>query len=335
MIIGILKENFDNETRVATTPESTKKFKTIGIDTIIESQAGQKSGFSDEEYINAGGQIAKTANEIITKADIILKINAPSDEEIKRLKADTTIIFGFQNQQTFNSKEKKLTCFALELVPRISRAQSIDVLSSQNNLAGYKAVIKALQYSLKSVPLMMTSAGTLTPAKFLILGLGVAGLQAAATAKRLGGMVYAHDIRTETSEQATSLGAKFIEKIDSELLSQTDIIICSAFSPKKEAPVLLEREQLQYLKKGSVIIDMAIEAGGNVWGSKSQQTITESGITIIGNSHLEKEIPYSASILFAQNLYNFISMYWKDQKLLFDFNDEIIKQTCILNNSKD
>lgn len=339
MIIGVLKETLPYETRVAASPETVKKFKTIGFKVFIESHAGIDAGFSNHDYREAGAEIKNTAAEVMANADILLKINAPQADEIAYLKKSAIIIADFQalmpqaNLEIFTSSQE-LTCFALDLMPRISRAQSMDILSSQSNLAGYKAVINAAMASRRSIPLMMTSAGTLPPAKFLILGLGVAGLQAAATAKRLGAMVFANDIRSETFEQAVSIGAKFIDKIDDQILSQTDIIISSAFSRGKPAPLLLDEKQLLTVKKGAVIIDLAVGSGGNIFGSIDHQTISIHDLTIIGNSRLAAEIPLSASTLFAQNLYNFLSPYYQDNQLRFNEDDEIIAKTCIVKNGQ-
>ena len=218
----------------------------------------------------------------------------------------------------------------MEKLPRISKTQGFDILSSQDSLSGYQAVIKASELLNRSIPMMITSAGTLAPIKFLILGIGVAGLQAIATAKRLGAKVYAHDIRSETKEQAQSLGAIFTENID-EIISQIDVVISSAFSPDKKAPVLIKKSTVKTMKKGSVLIDMAISNGGNIEGSKDYEVIDISGQKIYANSFLAAQIPQSASILYGNNLSNFIDYIdlRPNQKPLINKKDEIIKATLI------
>ena len=340
MIISVPKEITPDETRVAATPETVAKLCKSGFRLKIEHNAGQQSGFSDNDYTQSGAEICPSAQQTYAHADIILKINAPLPQEDKFLKSGMTIIADFQaltspkRTQTFANLG--LQCFALDLIPRISRAQSMDILSSQSNLAGYRAVIEAISHLPQAVPLMMTSAGTIPPAKVLVLGVGVAGLQAIATAKRLGAQVYASDIRPETQEQVASLGAKFVEHITPELLKQIDIVITTALTAGKKAPLLLTDTQLQHMHKNSVIIDMATAGGGNVEGSKNNQTTIKHDIKIIGNSHLATLLPSSASRLFANNIYNFLlAMYDQEkQKLTFNFQDEIISKTCICQNGE-
>jgi len=364
MQIAVTKETLKNENRVAITPEITKKYLALGFNINIETGAGVKAGFSDEEYAKSGAKICPSAKHAIKDANIVIKINAPTDDEIGLLSPSQIIIANFQAlaQKTYISKfaKKQLTCFALDLLPRISRAQSMDILSSQNNIAGYKAVIEALNFLPKAAPLMMTSAGTISPAKVLILGTGVAGLQAIATAKRMGAQVFASDIRPNTKEQVESLGGKFIEiKTDevtetsdgyaketskefqklqkqavSEALKQTDVVITTALIPGKKAPILIDYQMLKNMPQNSVIIDMASAYGGNVEGSQDNAIIEKNGIKIIGNSNLASAIPFSASRLFAQNIYNFVyNIVDKTTlKLNLNFDDEIISATCICNN---
>lgn len=340
MIIAIPQEITPYETRVAATPETVAKLSKLGFQLKIEHNAGQRSGFSDNDYSKAGAKICTSAQQTYTQANIILKINAPLPQEDEFLKSGMTIIADFQalntpkRTQTFANLG--LQCFALELIPRISRAQSMDILSSQSNLAGYRAVIEAISHLPQAIPLMMTAAGTIPPSKVLVLGVGVAGLQAIATAKRLGAQVYASDIRPETKEQVSSLGAKFVEHLTPDLLSQIDIIITTALIAGKKAPLLLTDSQLQNMHKNSVIVDMATANGGNVAGSKNNQTITKHNVKIIGNSHLATLLPRSASHLFANNIYNFLlAMYDQEkQKFIFNFQDEIIRKTCICKNGE-
>lgn len=334
MIIGILKEAFPKETRVAATPQTTSAFKKAGFDIWVEQSAGINAGFDDTFFKQAGAQIKKDKKEILRNADIILKINAPDKDEAILYKPQTVLIGNLQNltPQSFEELKKKLTtCFALEKMPRISRAQPFDILSSQNNLAGYQAVIKAASLSQKSFPMMITSAGTLPPIKVLVTGIGVAGLQAIATAKRLGAKVYAYDIREDTKEQSQSLGAVFIENIKS-FLPETDILITSAFSTGKKAPLLIKKTDIDSMPSGAVLIDMAAEFGGNIEGSINGQTIFHQSKLIDGNSRLETEIPMSASTLFANNLLNFVNFLTSNatDKISADMTDPLLKETCIM-----
>lgn len=334
MIIGITNETSPLETRVSATPENVKKYISKGFRVIVETNAGLYSNFDDNEYISAGGEIKKDISEILERSDILLKVSPPSIDELKHLKSSSIIIGNFQNPVTNDIlkqiKSKSLTCFALEKLPRISKAQGFDILSSQDSLSGYQAVIKASELLNRSIPMMITSAGTLPPVKFLILGIGVAGLQAIATAKRLGAKVYAHDIRPETKEQAQSLGAIFTENIN-EIISQIDVVISSAFSFGKKAPILINKSAIKAMKKDTVLIDMAISNGGNIEGSKACEVIDILGRKIYANSNLATQISQSASILYGNNLSNFIDYISlkPNQKLLIDKKNEIIKATLI------
>ena len=361
MIISIVKEIRPGETRVAATPDTVIKMLALGAEVHIEQGAGQASGFSDEAYQKAGAKIMPDAAGTYQGTDIVLKIWAPQPSEDKYLKKDMTIIANFQ---ILNQPERKKAfaqlgtqCFALELLPRISRAQSMDILSSQSNLSGYKAVLEAVNLSPKAVPLMMTAAGTVSPAKVLVLGAGVAGLQAIATAKRLGAQVFASDVRPEVKEQVESLGGRFVEVESNETfentggyakettadyqqkqqaaiaaqLQKTDIVITTAQIPGKKAPLLINEEMLRQMPSGGVVVDMAAESGGNVFGSHEGATTEFNGIKIIGNSNLAAQIPHSASKLYANNLYNFLApMYQKETKqFVFNFADELVAKTCI------
>lgn len=339
MKIGVIKERENGENRIAICPEIITQLKSLNCDIFIEKNSGKNAGFDDETFSKSGAQIVPTAKDVCLHADIIFKIWAPLPQEFELFRAGQTIIANFNALSNPNNIKKiaklGLQCFALDLIPRISRAQTMDILSSQNNLAGYKAIITAVENLNKAVPLMMTSAGTVNPVKVLILGVGVAGLQAIATAKRLGAIVYASDIRSDVKEQVESLGAHFIENF-SEQLKSTDILITAALSPQKEAPKLISRQMLKNLPIGAVAVDMAAANGGNIEGSKNNQIIKNNGIKIIGNSNLASKIPYTASKLFAQNLFNFITLMYNRQtkKLDINFNDEIIKNTCICQNGK-
>lgn len=361
MIIAAVKELKDGEKRVAAVPEVVKKLTSMGFSFRVEKDAGLAAGFSNEDYLSAGAEICNSAKETYKGADFIFKIWAPLPEENKYLSKGQTIIANFRTFSNRGQIEKLaalgLQCFALELLPRISRAQSMDILSSQSNLAGYKAVIEAVNHLNKAVPMMMTAAGTVAPAKILVLGAGVAGLQAIATAKRLGAQVFASDVRPQVKEQVESLGGRFLEvkteesfetqggyaketsedykkkqsEAVAEQLKKTDIAITTALIPGRQAPRLISAEMIKEMPRGAVIVDMAADSGGNVEGSKNDALIEINGVTIIGNSNLAADIPYSASRLFAKNILNFITpMYEPEQKIIiFNYTDELIRDTCI------
>lgn len=334
MIIGILKESFPNETRVAATPQTTASFKKAGFEVWIESSSGNKAGFEDESFKQSGTHIKKDKKEILKNADIVLTVNAPTTAEAKLYKSKTILIGNMQDltQPTFEEFQKKLTtCFALEKMPRLSRAQPFDILSSQNNLAGYQAVIKAAALSKNIFPMMMTSAGTLSPLKVLVIGIGVAGLQAIATAKRLGAKVYSSDIREEAKEQSQSLGAVFIDNIKS-ILPEINILITSAFSAGKKAPLLIQKSDIDSMPPDAVLIDMAADFGGNIAGTIPNQITFHHTKLIYGNSRLETEIPTSASILLANNLFNFVTFLISKptEGLSADMMDPLLKETCIM-----
>lgn len=366
MLIAIPKEIKPGETRVAATPDIVKKYKFMGIDIQVQNGAGDASGFSDDDYRNAGAEIKKTAEDTYKGAEVILKIWAPEASEDHFIKAGTAIFANFQALTNRGRIETfahlGLTCFALELMPRISRAQSMDILSSQSNLAGYKAVIEAVNHLPSAVPMMMTAAGTIAPAKALILGAGVAGLQAIATAKRLGAVVFASDVRPQVKEQIESLGGKFVEvKSDENFetqsgyaketsadykhkqqeavaaqLTKTNFAVTTALIPGLPAPRLITKAMLSGMPAGSVVVDMASSTGGNVEGSEDGKITIVNGVTVIGNSNLAAQLPASASPLFAKNIFNFLeTMYDKEnQKLNYNFEDELIKGTCLCYDGK-
>ena len=329
MIIGILNQTSEFETRTVATPQTVSLLKKLGFDIFIESNSGLSAGFDNDDYQNAGAAIHKNPTEIISKSNNLLCLSAPKISDLKKLKPQTTLIGNFQDLTDTSAlsdlQKKQITCFALEKLPRLSRAQPFDILSSQNNLAGYRAAVEAVELSGQAAPMMITSAGTLPPLKFLIIGAGVAGLQAIATAKRLGGKVYASDPREETKDQIKSLGATPVEDIKT-ILMQCNIIITSAFSAGKEAPLIITGAMLEQLPKGAVLIDMAAQYGGNIEGAKNFEIIRRDGRIIYGNSNLAAKIPYSASLLLANNFYNFINyIYSPENKTISpDFNDPLI-----------
>jgi len=360
MIISSILEKDSLEKRALLTPDTIKKFIQLGFKVNIENNFGIFLNIKDEDFKSIGAYCLER-NEILGSSDILLKINCPTFEEITLLRENTILIGNFfphLNKEIINKLiNKKVKIFSLELLPRITRAQSMDILSSQANLAGYKAVIDSVYEFNKAVPMMMTAAGTVTPAKFFIIGTGVAGLQAIATAKRLGGVVSATDVRLASKEQVESLGGKFVfvegaqnletaggyakevgedyKRKQEELLKKTlasqDIVICTALVPEKKAPRIINEEMLGLMKKGSIIFDLAVEQGGNCIHSESGKIVEKFGIKILGYKNVPSRISETASNLLSRNIYNFISsIYDKDTKLLkIDENDEIIKSIYI------
>ncbi|MBA4749899.1 MAG: Re/Si-specific NAD(P)(+) transhydrogenase subunit alpha [Alphaproteobacteria bacterium] len=366
MKIAVLKEQRPYEARVALTPEVAKKLKDQGHEVWVEKEAGAASSIPDTAYTEVGATIFTTLKEGLGGAQVLLKVQAPLSEssrnELEGLPEGATVI-GLLSPHTYRSEmaqynAKKLKTFSLEMVPRITRAQSMDVLSSQSNLAGYRAVIEGASLFDRAFPMMMTAAGTIAPARVLVLGAGVAGLQAIATAKRLGAIVSAFDVRAAAKEQVESLGATFIsvdaptsgegaggyakemdddykkrqaEKITETLKSQ-DIVITTALIPGRPAPLLVTEEMLSVMKAGSVIVDMAVESGGNCASSKLGEVITTPrGVKIVGYANLPSRISRDASALYARNVMHFLTLLMsKDGKdLAPDPEDEIVKATLL------
>ena len=365
MKVAILKENKPFETRVAATPETVKKLIELGCAVCLQHGAGEAASFSDAEYADAGATISSIPLEILADADIVLKLQ-PSEsggdnalDEVSLMK-EGAILIGmlspFENVPLILSYAKKrITSFAMELIPRITRAQAMDVLSSQSNLAGYKAVLDAVSVYGKVVPMMMTAAGTVAPARVLILGAGVAGLQAIATAKRLGAIVSAFDVRPVAREQVESLGANFIEVPSDETknaetsggyakemsddykrrqqllihdtLRKQDIVITTALIPGKPAPLLITDTMIKDMKHGSVIVDMATASGGNCSLSEKDKVVVKEGVTIIGYSNIASRIASDASKLYAKNLLNFVTLLIDKESKTIRLNreDDIIK----------
>jgi len=360
MIIGSILENDTYERRTLLIPETIKKFIQLGFNVNIENNFGKSLNIKDEYFKNIGVNCI-LRNEVLKLSDIILKINCPTLDEISILKENTILIGNFfphLNKEAINKLiNKKIKIFSLELLPRITRAQSMDILSSQANIAGYKAVIDSVYEFNKAVPMMMTAAGTITPAKFFIIGAGVAGLQAIATARRLGGVVSATDVRLASKEQVESLGGKFVfvegsqnletaggyakeigedyKKKQEELLKKTlalqDIVICTALVPGKRAPRIINEEMLGLMKRGSIICDLAVEQGGNCVYSEIGKIVEKSGIKILGYKNVPSRISETASNLLSRNIYNFLSSIFDKQtkSLKIDENDEIIKSIYV------
>ncbi len=363
MKIAIPRETRSGETRVAATPESIKKFKGLGLDLVVESGAGAAARIADSDYAAAGATIAPDAKAALADADIILKVRGPSAAETGLLKKGAVVAALLaphtEKAAIATLAGQGVTAFAMEFLPRISRAQSMDVLSSQANLAGYKAVIDAAATFGRAMPMMMTAAGTIAPARVLVMGVGVAGLQAIATAKRLGAIVSATDVRPATKEQVESLGGNFVAVMDEEfknaqtaggyakemspeyqakqaaLIAETikkqDIIITTALIPGRKAPVLVSEEMIQTMRPGSVIVDLAAEAGGNTPLTKANDVIEMHGVTIMGYTNLPGRLAVDASSLYARNLFNFISLLVdkKTGALAIDWNDEIVKGALV------
>ncbi|MDA9623967.1 Re/Si-specific NAD(P)(+) transhydrogenase subunit alpha [Pelagibacteraceae bacterium] len=361
MIVGSIKENLSVEKRVSITPETAKNIINLGLKVFIESNYANHIGINDKEYENVGAEIKKSSKEILISCNLITKVNCPSEDEISNLK-DKTILVGMINPSKNQNKlkeliKKNIKVFSLELLPRISRAQSMDVLSSQSNLAGYRSVIDSIYEFEKAIPMMMTAAGTVPAAKVLVIGAGVAGLQAIATAKRLGAIVSATDVRAASKEQVESLGGKFLtveqsENLETEggyakeasedfkkkqaemmkdALKKNDIVICTALIPGKPAPRILSEELVKLMKPGSIVYDLAVEQGGNSAFSEIGKINTVNGIKIIGVNNLMNRLPLTASSLYAKNLFSFIRNLFSKEKKGFNINmeDEIIEKTLI------
>ena len=356
-----ISENKNFEKRIAITPEIAKKYISLGFNLSLPNDYGVHLGFKDNEYKDLGVKIVNNENEIISNANVIIQLNLPDDDKLSNLRENQTLVGtlnAFSNQTKLNNlKSKKINCFSLELLPRITRAQSMDILSSQANLAGYKAVIEAFQVYEKAVPMMMTAAGTIPAAKVLVVGAGVAGLQAIATAKRMGAIVFATDVRMASKEQVESLGGKFLtvegaenleteggyakeasdefKKKQEELLSETlkkiDIVICTALIPGKKAPKIIKEEMFKNIQQGSVIYDLAAIQGGNTEFTEVDKLINKNGIKILGEANILNKLPVSASNLYAKNVFNFVSnLYDKENnKLNINLEDEIIEKTLI------
>jgi NAD(P) transhydrogenase subunit alpha len=353
----------ENEPRVALTPETAKKFKRLGARVVLQAGAGERSFMPDRLFQDAGAEIVSTAAEALSAADIVLKVGRPSQAEIDAMKPGTVFAGMIDPFGTRDGLEalaaKGLSAFAMEFMPRISRAQTMDVLSSQSNLAGYKAVVDAAAQFGRALPMMMTAAGTVPAARIFIMGVGVAGLQAIATARRLGAVVSATDVRPATKEQVQSLGAKFIAVEDEEFkqaeaaggyakemsreyqakqaelvashIAGQDIVITTALIPGRPAPKLVSAAMVESMKPGSLIVDLAAERGGNVVGTKPGEIVNHKGVTIMGLTNMAGRVPGNASSLYARNLYAFIEpmIDKKEGKLAIKWDDETVAGTLI------
>ena len=361
MKIASVSENQSIEKRIAITPEIAKKYISLGFEVFLSKNYGAHLGITDEEYQNMGVKTSSNEKEILSDANIIVQMGLPSDDKCSLLKQDQTLIGvlnPYNNKNKLdNLKKKKINVFSLELLPRITRAQSMDILSSQANLAGYKAVIESFANFEKAIPMMMTAAGTIPAAKVLVVGAGVAGLQAIATAKRMGAIVFATDVRMASKEQVESLGGKFLtvegsenletedgyakeasedfkkkqEQLLSETLKKIDIVICTALIPGKKAPLILKEDMINNMCPGSIIYDLAAIQGGNTAHTKVDEIVDKNGVKIMGESNILNKLPTSASNLYAKNVFNFVSnLYDKENKKInINLEDEIIEKTLL------
>jgi NAD(P) transhydrogenase subunit alpha len=373
MKIAILKERRPHETRVAATPETVRKLKALGAEVSIEAGAGIAAAYRDEAYREAGANIVPDAAAALAAGEVIFKVQRPMSaaegtDEISQLRAGQTLVSplgALTNKDLVQALAARgVTAFALELIPRITRAQSMDILSSQANLSGYKAVLLAADNFGRIFPQMMTPGGTLAPARAFIMGVGVAGLQAIATARRLGAIVSATDVRPATKEQVQSLGGKFVAVEDEEFkaaetaggyakqmspeyqakqaalvaehIKQQDIVVTTALIPGRKAPVLVSEDMVKTMKPGSVIVDMAVEQGGNCPVSEYGKIVEKYGVKIIGPANLPAELPTDSSALFSRNLLNFITpMVDKETKAMkVDLNDEVVKGTLVIRDGQ-
>ena len=370
MLIGIPKETVAGETRVAATPETVKKFAALGLNIVVQSGAGLASSATDAAYEAAGAKIATDAAATLAEADIGCKVVAPTADETALIKQGATVLAAFaphQNEFLDAYAAKGLTCVSMELIPRITRAQSSDILSSQANLAGYKAVLLAANEYAGLFPMMMTAAGTIKPARTVVLGVGVAGLQAIATAKRLGSVVEASDLRPAAKEQVESLGGRWLDVpmsdeekakalgtggyawqpspeyirdqavVVDKAVSNANIVITTAQIPGRKAPVLVKAETVAKMKPGSIIVDMAVSTGGNVEGSKLDETVvTENGVRIVGIGNIPALVATEASALYARNMLNFLSpMADKEAgSITLNREDDMVKPTLIVDNGQ-
>jgi NAD(P) transhydrogenase subunit alpha len=362
LTLAVTTEQTTGETRVAATPDTVKKWTAAGLTVKVQSGAGLGASITDDAYAAASATIVKTVKDALKDADILLKVRGPAKDEIAALKSGAIVIAmldAYREKDTLNALAAKgASAYAMEFVPRITRAQVMDVLSSQANLAGYRAVIEAANAYGKAFPMMMTAAGTVAPAKAFIMGVGVAGLQAIATARRLGAVVTATDVRPATKEQVESLGAKFLAVEDEEFknaqtaggyaqemsaeykakqaaltsshIAKQDIVITTALIPGRAAPILVTKEQVASMKPGSILIDLAAPQGGNVEGCIADQVVDVNGVKIIGLSNITASIAADASALYAKNLQAFVGLLIdKDGALAPDAEDEILKAALV------
>ena len=361
MIVGSLTEDRNFEQRIAITPEIIKKYKNLGFDIVLSKGYGNHLGINDKEFSDQGVNILNSSEEVISKSDLILQHNILNQQNLKAMKEGQTLIGvldSYKNEEQLkNLAKNNINFFSLELLPRITRAQSMDILSSQANLAGYKAVVDSFAFFKKAVPMMMTAAGTISAARVLVVGAGVAGLQAIATAKRMGAVVFATDVRAASKEQVESLGGKFLtvegsenletsggyakeasedfkkkqEDLLKKSLEKIDIVICTALIPGKKAPLIIKKNMIENMQSGSIIYDLAATQGGNSELTKVDEIVEYNGVKILGERNILNKLPISSSNLYSKNLFNFVNnLYDKENNnIKINLEDEIIKNTLI------
>jgi NAD(P) transhydrogenase subunit alpha len=358
--IGVCKETAENETRVALTPEGVEKLRKDNLDIFVESTAGELSSYTDEDYKQAGASIVESRDEVLKNCDLLMAVQAPGEADIKKLKKEAILvsfIWPLQNAGYVELlKKQKVSALAMDTIPRISRAQSMDALSSMSNIAGYKAALLGANHLDKYFPMMMTAAGTIPPAKVLVLGAGVAGLQAIATSKRLGAVVEAFDIRPAVKEQVESLGATFVDvemesteteskggyakeldernkELQKEAIhrhvKKSDVVITTALIPGRPAPRLVDKAMVDDMKPGSVVVDLAAEQGGNCELTQSGKVIEHNGVQIVGLLNLPGMLAYHASKLYSKNMMSLMGLLLQDGTPVFNFEDEIISNATI------
>lgn len=371
MIVGVPKETLTDENRVALIPAQVSELAKAKIEVQIETGAGLTAGFPDDDYKEKGAKIVSNRADIYKSADIILQVMGPGANPQKsepdfQLMKEGQVIIGFQ--EALSAKEsidklakQKIICFAMELVPRITRAQSMDALSSMANIAGYKSVIIAAQTLPKIFPMMMTAAGTIVAARVFVVGVGVAGLQAIATAKRLGAIVYAYDVRPAVKEQVESLGGKFVEmeldtgdsedkggyakaldeefykkqrELMTKVISECDVVITTAAIPGKKAPILVTEAMVKEMKPRSIIVDLAAERGGNCECTEAGKSIEKHGVTILGPVNVSSSVPFHSSQMYSKNITTFLLSMVKEGKIQFNMDDEVVRETMITKNGE-
>lgn len=361
MIVGVSVETYPGERRVALTPAGTTALIKAGLEVVVQEGAGNQAGYSDGEYQQQGARLVAERAELLPMADILVRLHSPCpDSDLGLLRAEQVLIallnpLGSAKEMKALA-EKGVTAFALELVPRISRAQSMDALTSQASIAGYKAVLLAAEKLDKIFPLMMTAAGTITPARVLVLGAGVAGLQAIATARRLGAVVHAYDIRPAVKEQVQSLGARFVEmkleteqaeaaggyaramneefyrrqrELMAEIVAESDVVIATAAVPGKKAPVLITASMVESMRTGGVIVDLAAETGGNCELTIAGESVESHGVTILGPTNLASTVPHHASQMYSRNITAFLQNLIKGGQLTINMDDEIVRESLV------
>jgi NAD(P) transhydrogenase subunit alpha len=365
MNIGVPEETADGENRVALIPDAVAQLVKVGLRVSVETGAGARAHFQDDDYRHAGATILDSSDAVLAGADLVVKVNPPAVGEVDKMREGAVLIAFLHTASNpellAKLNSRKITAFGMEAVPRISRAQKMDALSSQASVAGYKAVLLAAAALPKYFPMLMTAAGTIAPAKVLVLGAGVAGLQAIATAKRLGAQVWGYDIRAAVKEQVESLGGKFLEfdigvkdaegkggyakeltpeqkqkqqQMLAEKIKEFDVLISTAAVPGRPAPKLVMKESVEGMKPGSVIVDLAAESGGNCELTEPGKDVVKHGVLILGPINLAATVPVHASQMYARNVVELVKLMTKEGKLNLDFNDAVIRDSCITHDGK-